>query len=86
VILVNPIAKFALTMEPVAAALQGAVPGAREVSWGLACSAGGKEGGDLRRAPCSCCSWKRLDRHTQLSVLLLFCTQSSKRGLSLAAR
>ncbi|PNH00569.1 Vacuolar amino acid transporter 1, partial [Tetrabaena socialis] len=30
VILVNPPAKFALTMEPVAAALQGAVPGARK--------------------------------------------------------
>lgn len=30
VILVNPIAKFALTMEPVAAALQGAVPGGRQ--------------------------------------------------------
>lgn len=30
VILVNPIAKFALTMEPVAAAAQGAVPGGRE--------------------------------------------------------
>ncbi|KXZ56682.1 hypothetical protein GPECTOR_1g614 [Gonium pectorale] len=30
VILVNPIAKFALTMEPVSAALQGAVPGGRQ--------------------------------------------------------
>lgn len=30
VILVNPIAKFALTMEPVSAALQSAVPGGRQ--------------------------------------------------------